>query len=133
MNIGQKVWYVPQDKYSYRGTVDGLELLITKIGRKWITLEHKDRAWLQIRVEMEQPNASQEGYRAHDKRGDFVGNVYVDRQHEIYVKERRGAWERIQRCVSRYFLLAPQSLTLVDIKKIADLLEVELEPAVDPT
>jgi hypothetical protein len=85
MNVGQKVWYFPQRGYST--TAPGREV---KVARKWIYLSDGDRSWLELKIDRDQPNASQEGYIARDKRGDWVGKVYTDMQHKLYASLRIG-------------------------------------------
>jgi hypothetical protein len=129
MNIGQKVWYVPQRGYGR--AAPGREYQIIKIGRKWITLSQSNDGcvWDNIRVEREQDNASQEGYWAFDSRNYTVGRVYVDRQHEIYTNARIAAWEKLAR---EFRTTCPHHVTLLDIKKMAHIMGVELgESAVD--
>ena len=123
MNIGQKVWYVPQRGYGK--SAPGSEYQIIKIGRKWITMSEttEGHVWNNIRVDREQANASQEGYWARDQRNDIVGTVYVDRQHESYAADRLSAWEKLQRAFST---TCPHHVTLINLKDMARIMEVDL-------
>jgi hypothetical protein len=128
MNVGQKVWYFPQRGYST--TAPGREVRVLKVARKWIYLSDGDQSWLELKIDRDQPNASQEGYTARDKRGDWVGKVYTDMQHKLYASLRIAVWKKVKGFVSRC-VNAPDHVTLKDIRALAQILGVELdEPTV---
>jgi hypothetical protein len=129
MNVGQKVWYFPRRGYST--AAPGREVQVVKVARKWIYLHDGDHLWLELKVDRDQPNASQEGYTARDKRGDCVGKVYTDMQHKLYAGYRKAAWDKVEKFVSRC-ANAPDHVTLKDIRALAQILEVDLnEPTGD--
>ena len=110
LKVGDVLWYVPSTHYNR--TAQGQSVTVTKVGRKWATL---DGTWHDLRVDMD------DGWRADGGEYRSPGRAYRSREAYEARVALSAAWEPFRRRVGAT-MTPPDSVDLEWISAAAERL-----------
>ena len=86
LEVGQKLWWVSRSDHSHRK--DGREVIVTKIGHKWATLENGHRIDLKTMI-------------ANGGNYSSPGRCYLSHEDYDRLSRARDAWREFAQCLIR--------------------------------
>ena len=109
--VGQKLWCVMSDRRG--GSFPGREVTITKVGRKWLTIDYAD-----YRVDMGHMFVDGHGYAS-------PGRCYLSKEEYEKIPALQAAWKEFRARLTLMYGTIPEGVTVEDIREAMKLLKLE--------